>query len=133
MALTKYNAKDCTIMVDGVYITQVGEDMVTFEKDEAFYETSVGAQGDVVKSTINNPLHKITLTIQPTSPQKAFLLNKCGSDEEFSVWVVNKKLGERFGGTLCSIPEMPQISRGSTSEDLEFTFTVFDGVLEATE
>ena len=35
MALTKYNAKDCTITVDGVYITQVGEDMVTFEKDEA--------------------------------------------------------------------------------------------------
>ncbi len=133
MAFTKYDAKDCTIMVDGVYITQVGEDMVSFEKEEAFFETSVGAQGDVVKSVVNNPLHTITLTIQPTSPQKAFLLGKCGADEEFPVWVVNKKLGERFGGTLCSISEMPEISRGAESEDLEFTITVFDGVLETTE
>ena len=120
-------------MVDGVYITQLGEDMVSFEKEEAYFEPSVGAQGDVVKSIVNNPLYKITLTVQVTSPQKAFLLAKLGAIENFPIWVTNKALGERFGGTQASISEMPELSRGAEAEDLEFSFTVFDGVLETTE
>lgn len=131
MNVTRYNAKDCTITVDGVFITQLGEDMVSFEKEEAYFEPVVGAQGDIVKSEINNSIYTLTLTIQPTSPQKAFLLNKLGSTETFPIWVVNKSLGERFGGSMAAIQEMPSISRGSEAEDMEFTFCVFDGVVEA--
>lgn len=130
MAVTFYNPDDCTVTVDGVYITQLGEDMISFEKEEAYFEPVVGAQGDVIKSMINNPIHTLTLSIQPTSPQKAFLLGKLGASENFSVWVTNKALGERFGGTLAAIAEMPEISRGSTAEDMEISFTIFDGVLE---
>ena len=133
MTVTTYNAKDCTVTVDGVFITQLGEDMVSFEKEEAYFESVVGAQGDVIKSEINNPIHTLTLTIQPTSPQKAFLLGKLGTKDNFSIWVTNKALGERFGGTMAAIQEMPEISRGAEAEDMEFTFTVFDGVIEATE
>lgn len=133
MAVTSYDAKDCTVTVDGVFITQLGEDMISFEKEESYFEPVVGAQGDVIKSMVNNPLYTLTLTIQPTSPQKAFLMSKLGVRENFPVWVNNKALGERFGGTLCAISEMPEIARGSEAEDLEITFTVFDGVLEVTE
>ena len=54
MVVGNYDAKNTTILVDGVYITGLGEDMVTGEKDEDLFETSVGAQGDVVKSVKNN-------------------------------------------------------------------------------
>ena len=133
MNVTRYNAKDCTVVVDGVYITQLGEDMVSFSKEEAYFETSVGAQGDIVKSEINNTIHTLTLTVQPTSPQKSFLLSKLGSSETFPIWVTNKALGERFGGTMASVQEMPEISRGSSAEDMEFSFCVFDGVVESTD
>lgn len=131
MNVTRYNAKDCTITVDGVFITQLGEDMVSFEKEEAYFEPVVGAQGDIIKSEINNTIHTLTLTIQPTSPQKEFLLGKLGVSETFPVWVVNKALGERFGGTMAAIQEMPELSRGAEAEDMEFTFCVFDGVVES--
>ncbi len=131
--VTRYNAKDCTIMVDNVYITGIGEDMVTFEKEEAFFEPVVGAQGDVIKSEVNNPIYTLTLTIQPTSPQKSFLLGKLGTADTFPVWVVNKSLGERFGGSMAAIQEMPSVERGAEASDMEFTFTIFDGVLESTD
>lgn len=130
MNVTRYNAKDCTITVDGVFITQLGEDMVSFEKEEAYFEPVVGAQGDIVKSEINNTIYTLTLTIQPTSPQKEFLLGKLGSTETFPVWVVNKAMGECFGGSMAAIQEMPEIARGAEAEDMEFTFCVFDGVVE---
>lgn len=133
MVVTRYNAKDCTITVDGVFITQLGEDMVSFEKEEAYFEPVVGAQGDIVKSEINNSIHSLTLTIQATSPQKAFLLSKLGSTDTFPVWVTNKALGERFGGTMAAIQEMPAIERGAEASDFEVTFCVFDGVVEVTE
>lgn len=131
MVVTSYNAKDCTVTVDGVFITQLGEDMVSFEKEEAYFEPFVGAQGDIVKSEINNTLHTLTLTIQPTSPQKAMLLSKCGAAGTFPVWVTNKALGERFGGSMAAIQEMPEIARGAEAEDMEFSITVFDGAVEA--
>ena len=131
MAVTRYNAKDTTITVDNVFITGLGEDMVTGEKDEDYFSTVVGAQGDVIKSEINNDLGQITITIQPTSPQKAFLLGLAKRQQPFPVWVTNKALGERFGGSLCNLLTSPEISRGAEAEDMEFVFQAFDYAVEA--
>ena len=133
MNVTRYNAKDCAVTVDGVFITQLGEDMVSFEKEEAYFETSVGAQGDVVKSEINNPIYTLTVTVQSTSPQRSLLMSKLGTSETFPVWVTNKAMGIRFGGSMASIQEMPEIAFGAEAEDMEFAFTVFDGVVETIE
>nr|DAP16357.1 MAG TPA: Protein of unknown function (DUF3277) [Caudoviricetes sp.] len=130
--MTTYDAKDCTIMVNGVYITGLGEDMVTGEKDEDNYETSVGAQGDVCISMKNDPLGTITVTVQPTSPQKGFLLDLAKIRDPFSLWVTNKVLGERMGGTKALLKKAPEITRGAEAEDMEFEFGVFDYVCEAT-
>lgn len=131
--VNRYNAKDCTVMVNGVYITGLGEDMVSWEKEEAYFETSVGAQGDVIKSEVNNNIHTLTITVQPTSPQLAHLLKLQGKTKPFPVWVVNKALGLRFGGKNANIEEAPEISLGSEAEDMEISFKVFDGVTEATQ
>lgn len=132
MAVTRYNAKDTTIMVNDVVITGLGEDMISIEKEEAYFEPIVGAQGDVIKSEINNNLYNVTITVQPTSPQLSFLLNLQGQSETFPVWIINKALGIRAGGTNASVMEAPEISLGAEAEDLEFTFCILDGVVEGT-
>lgn len=125
--IAKYNAKDCTVIVDGVFITGLGEDMISWEKEEAYFETSVGAQGDIVKNEINNTLHTLSVTVQQTSPQYRYLIGLQKRSEPFPVWVANKPLGITVGGTKANIAEAPEIALGATAEDATFAFTVFDG------
>lgn len=127
MNIAKYNAKDCTVIVDGVFITGLGEDMISWKKDEANFETAVGAQGDIVKNEINNSLHTLSVTVQQTSPQYRFLLGLSKRSEPFPVWVANKPLGITMGGTKANVAESPEVNLGKTAEDAAFTFTVFDG------
>lgn len=127
MNISRYNAKDTTVLIDGVYVTGLGEDMITWSKEEALFESSVGAQGDIVKSEINNSIHTMTVTVQPTSPQLPYLLSLKNRTEPFPVWAINKPLGLRMGGTKASIAEMPEIALGAEAEDIEISITVFDG------
>lgn len=133
MAVTRYNPKDCVVVIvykgKTMYVTQLGEDPISFEKEEAFFETKVGALGDVIKSENNNSIHKLTLSIQPTSPQRGDILALAGIKDTLEIWVTNKALNERFGGTQANIQELPEISRGAEAEDMEIVFTVFDGEL----
>lgn len=131
MALTRYNAKDCTITVDDIFITGLSEDMVSGEKDEDYFSSAVGAHGDIIKNEINNDLGQVTITIQPTSPQKAFLMGLKKRTEPFPVWVTNKALGERFGGSQANLLSCPSMDRGAEASDMEFVFQVFDYECEA--
>lgn len=130
MNVTQYNAKDTSIIVDSTYITGLGEDMVSGEKEEDLFEDSVGAQGDIVSSTINDTRGTVTIYVQPTSPQKSFLVSLAKREEPFPLWVVNKKLNERFGGTKAKLLTFPEMARGATAEDMEFVFRVFDYTVE---
>lgn len=131
MNYATYDAKDTSVVVDGTYITGLGEDMISFEKDEDFFTTSVGAQGDVVKSVTNNSLGTATIFVQPTSPQKQFLMGLAKRNEPFPLWAVNKKLGERAGGTKANLLSFPELARGAEAEDMEFVFQIFDMTVEA--
>ena len=132
MLFAKYNAKDTTVTVNGVNITGFGEDMLSVEKDEEFFSTSVGAQGDVVKSEINNSLGSATLTVQVTSPQFSMLMSLAKQSDPFPFWYTNKSLGERSGDTMANIKNYPEISRGNEAEDVEFEFQIFDLTTERT-
>lgn len=123
----RYNAKDTSVVVDGVYITSLGEDMISIEKEEALAENVVGAHGDIVRSEINNSIYNITITVQVTSPQLGFLLSLKNRTEPFPLWVINKTLKVRAGGSMAMIGEMPEIALGSEAEDVEITFVVYDG------
>lgn len=126
MNVATYDAKDTTVIIDGTYITGFGEDMITAEKEEDFFTPSVGAQGDVVKSVTNNSLGTVAVTVQRTSPSKAFLMGLAKRSEPFPLWVINKKLGERVGGTKANLLSCPEFASGAEAEDMEFTFQVFD-------
>lgn len=125
--VTSYNAKDCSVIIDDVYITGLGEDMISIEKEEALAENVVGAQGDIVRSEINNSIYNITVAVQVTSPQLKHLLSLKNSADFFPAWVVNKALGVRAGGSKAKILEMPEIALGATAEDIEVTVCVYDG------
>lgn len=127
MTPKRYNAKDCSIVVDGVFITGLGEDMISWEKEEPYFEVSVGAQGDIVKNEINNDIHTLSVTVQQTSPQYGYLIGLVNRSEPFPVWVSNKALGVTVGGSMANVAEAPEIAMGATAEDVTFTFTVFDG------
>ena len=128
--VTSYNAKDCTITVNNVYITGLGEDMITGSKDEDFFSSTVGAQGDVVVNETNNDLGTMSLVVQATSPQKAYLMQLARERTMFSIWAVNKSIGERMGGTKARIKNYPELANGTEAEDRTFEIQVFDYTVE---
>lgn len=126
-----YNPNDTSVTVDGVFITGMGEDMISFEFDEERFETAVGAQGDVVVNETNNKVASMTMTIQASSPQYQMCLDYARKGTVFPVWGVNKSIGERFGGTKARFKNPPSLSYGTELEDREFEIAVFDGVVES--
>lgn len=126
--ITRYNAKDTTVTVDDVFITGFGENMISWEKTEPYFETAVGAQGDVIKNEVNNDLHTLTITVQQTSPQYGYLVSLSKRAESFPVWATNKTLGITVGGTQANVSEAPEVALGSSAEDATFAFVVFDGI-----
>lgn len=131
MAYSNYDAKNVSVLIDDVSITGFGEDMVTGEKDEELASFSVGAQGDVVESTINNDLGTISLTVQRTCPQKNFLIGLKNRKEPFPIWVNDKNLGERYGGSMAKMKSFPEMAHGAEAEDMTFEFQVIDYTVES--
>ena len=129
--ITTYNAKDCVITVNDTYITGLGEDMVSGEKDEDNVSPAVGAQGDVVVNEVNNDLGTMTLTVQGTSPQVGYLIDLCNTKELFSIWVNNKSIGTKFGGTKAIMKKTPNLEHGAELSDIEFEISVLDYTVTA--
>ena len=104
--------------------------MVSCEKDEDNFSTSVGAQGDVVVNQSNNQLGTITLTVQGTSPQKSYLMGLAKSKAMFDIWVINKSIGEKAGGSKAMMKKPPTLEQGTELADREFEIQVFDYTVE---
>ena len=101
--ITTFDSKDLIVTVNNVNITGLGEDGASGEKDEAFFSTSYGVQGDCVVSVTNNDLGTVTITVQKTSPQYAYLLGLAKRREKFPLWCRNSNTGEVFGGTQAAL------------------------------
>lgn len=122
----RYNPKETTVTFGGYYITGFGEDMAETSKDNEFFETSVGAQGDVVINESNDPLGTVSVTIQATSPSK-FVLVKAARDKTIApLWVTNDTIGVKKGGAYAQIKNYPEDALSTTAGDLTFEFQVFD-------
>jgi len=125
-----YNPNDTTITVNGVFITGLGEEMISFEFDEDQFEAVTGAQGDVVVNESNDKRATMTLTVQASSPQNSMLRDYAKKGTVFPIWGVNKSIGERFGGTKARIKKSAPITYGKSLEDRAYEIAVFDGVVE---
>lgn len=128
MAITSYDAKNVTVIVDGVYITGFSEgSFIECEKAEDTFQTSVGAQGDVGISEVNNPIGNITITLQQTSPSVTYLNRLASSKRIVSVWVIsNNTPREKVGGTQARVLRPAQSTFSNSIESRAFQLQVFD-------
>lgn len=128
MAITSYDAKNVTVIVDGVYITGFSEgSFIECEKAEDTFQTSVGAQGDVGISEVNNPIGNITITLQQTSPSVTYLNRLASSKRIVSVWVIsNNTPREKIGGTQARVLRPAQSTFSNSIESRAFQLQVFD-------
>ena len=125
-----YNPNDTTVTVNGVYVTGLGEDGISFEFEEERFEAVYGCQGDCVVNETNNTLATMTITVQASSPQYQMMLEYARKGTMFPVWAVNKSIGERVGGTKARFKNPAAVAYGAELEDREFEIAVFDGVVE---
>lgn len=128
MIIASYDAKNVTVTVDGTYITGFAEgSFVEAEKSENTFESSVGAQGDVGISEINNPLGAITLTVQQTSPSLAYLNRLAASKRIVPVWVISSnEVKEKIGGTQARVVKPAGSTFSNNIESRAFEIQVFD-------
>jgi hypothetical protein len=128
MAIASYDAKSVTVLVDGVYITGFAEgSFVECEKAEDTFQTSVGAQGDVGISEVNNPIGNITVTLQQTSPSVPYLNRLAASKRLVPIWVLSYNAPrEKIGGTQARVLRPAQSTFSNSIESRAFQFQVFD-------
>jgi len=127
LATTSYDAKSVSIIVGGTYLTGLAETMVVVSKDEDGFETTVGAQGDVVRSKVNNPLGTITVTLQQTSPQIAYLDSLAKTGALVSVSVINAgPPKETATATQAYLKKPADRTYGASAEDREYEFQCMD-------
>jgi hypothetical protein len=128
MTITSYDAKNVTVIVDGVYITGFAEgSFVDCEKAEDTFQTSVGAQGDVGISEVNNPIGTITITLQQTSPSVSYLNRLAAYKRIVPVWVIsNNTPREKIGGTQARVLRPARATFSNNIESRAYQFQVFD-------
>lgn len=127
MTATTYDSKAVSVIVGGVYLTGFSEDMVEVEKDEDNFEVKVGAQGDAVRTKVNNPLGTATVTLQQTSPQVPYLDGLANSGKLVPVTIINAgPPKETITVTEAFIKKPAARTYGNEAEDREYEFVLMD-------
>jgi hypothetical protein len=122
-----YDPLNTTVIVGGVYLTGFSEDMVEIEKDEDNYSVKVGAQGDVVRTKVNNPLATMTVTLLSTSPQVSYLDRLAKSGKLIPVTVIHS--GDVKETVTCEkafIKKPASRTYGNEAEDREYEIQCLD-------
>ncbi|MBP2002571.1 hypothetical protein J2Z69_003657 [Paenibacillus shirakamiensis] len=124
---TTYDPKDLTVTVKGIYLTGFSESMAEFEKDEENWTAKVGAQGDVARSKVNNPLATLKITLLSTSPQVALLDKIATSGELVPISVIfNGSPKETLTITEAYLKKPATRTYSKEIEDREYEFQCLD-------
>lgn len=124
---TTYDPKDLTVTVKSVFLTGFSEDMVELEKDEDNWSVSVGAQGDIIRNKVNNPLATLTLTLQATSPQVSYLDSLAKSGELVPIFIsYNGTPKETVTVAEAYIKKPAARTYGAEAEDRQYEIQCLD-------
>ena len=130
MTVKNYDPQDVIFVFAGRTITGFsGGTFLTASKDEAKWETHVGAQGEVTRSRNRHPIGRITATIQRTSPHFDFLLQKMNSNDIDPCNIVDRNSKQvTAGGSEAWIAEFPdfEATAGDDVPEVEFEFEIAD-------
>lgn len=126
--VTSYDAKDVSVIVNGVYLTGFADGtFVSYSKDEEQFSTTVGALGDVARAKVNNPLGTITVTLQQTSPQVSMMNNLAKSGKLVEARIIHKGSNtQKVGGTQCFIKKPADGEFSNEISNREFEIAVLD-------
>lgn len=123
----RYNPKECVVTINNTYtVSGFASDFITASPDADGVDFVQGALGDVVANINPSDMGTITLTLLATSPSCAYLSRLAKSKNWFSIWVSNKSLGERFGGTHAMVTRTPDRGMGTQVGNRVFTIKVAD-------
>lgn len=127
MSTSTYDPKDVTATVGGTYLTGFSEDMVEIEKTENNFETKVGAQGDVVRTKVNNPLGTIKVTLLPSSPQVSYMDKLASSGKLVPVSVIYSGTPkETTTATEAYVTKPANRTYGNEAADREYEIQCLD-------
>jgi len=134
-AVKNYDPNDVIVAFAGRTITGFSDGTyVTASKDEAKWETHVGAQGEVTRSRNRHPIGRITFTLKRSSPDIDFLLGKMNSNDIDPCNVVDRnQKNVTAGGSEAWIAEFPdfEATEGDDVPEIEFEIEVADFELRA--
>ena len=122
-----YNFKDFNVEIDGMTITAITEDGLSWENAEANGEAKIGALGDVIWQVRNQNVYTLTVTVLANCPQLPSLIKLFKTTDPFPVNATNKKLGLCLSGTMALFEEEPSFEFGIEAGDVELKLCVFDG------
>lgn len=116
MALRQYNAAEVSVIVGTRPLKGLAADtFVSVEREEQSFVKSVGADGEVTRSKTNNKTGAITITLQQSSPDNAYLSSLQIADENTASGVVPVMIRDASGNTL-HFSEQSWIRQPATSE-----------------
>jgi len=130
MPVRNYDPNDVLLTFAGRTITGYSDGTyVTASKDEAKWETHVGAQGEVTRSRNRHPVGRVTFTLKRSSPDLDFLLNKMNSEDIDPCYIIDRNdKAVTAGGSEAWIAEFPdfEATAGDDVPEIEFEVEVAD-------
>lgn len=130
MSIGNYDPENYMLVIGGRTITGLGEGTpITAGKDEDRWKAVVGAQGEVSWAYNRNPLGRIEVTVQRTSPDLSYLIQLGNSRETFSAHLIDRNTGEiSAGGSEARIIKQPDFTgvAGDTVPEITFIIQVAD-------
>jgi len=125
MASSVYDAKEVTVIVDGVTVVGFADgDMVTCTKDENNITVVEDAQGSASAAINNSKIGTIQIMLAQTSPNYRQLVNLANSRRVVPTRVVNGS--ETIGGSQALVEKLPDTTFGSSVGSRQFTLKVLD-------
>ncbi|MBW7452441.1 phage structural protein [Paenibacillus sepulcri] len=122
-----FDPMNVSVIVAGTYLTGFGESMVEAEQSENNYEVKVGAQGDKLRTKTNNNTGTITVTLQATSPQVAYLDRLANSGQIVPITVINAGPPKETITSVEAYVNKPAArTYGTDIDDREYEFQCMD-------
>jgi len=135
MPVKNYDPQDVMVAFAGRTLTGFGEGTyITASKDESKWTTHVGAQGEVRRSRNRHPIGRITVTLDRTSPDYDFMIQKMNSNDIDPCYVIDRNDKKvTAGGSEAWIAEFPDFegTAGDDTPETEFEIEIADYEMRA--
>ena len=131
-----YNPRKVIVQLGTHVVSGFADDsFISIEPDGDGTTSSVGADGEIVRSIDPTNTFKIKLALQHTSETNKFLINKYYTDKNEGTGTFPILIKDLLGGTVfsCSaawVPKLPAHGYGKTASNREYELATGSGTLQ---